>query len=262
MCRYKLAFIFPASQVHAPSTDRAEESIVEECSRPTCEIKPRDKIKLETGPVTEKETTVTSPLSESSFERAYLTKQAQLQAETSVSQPESLGVEELSGPQSESPGESFEKISLSQVESDLSKQKLETADTAGDSQQSVLEAADTVADPQQSLLEAADTAVDTVADTVADIGDDTAADTASEPQQLLLGAADAAADTQQSLQSSAYEKLSLSQFQSAGDTMSDEDKSADSEGSGPGQSEGATSSEPSVQDVHSSLGASHSHHDV
>ena len=69
-------------------------------------------------------------------------------------------------------------------------------------------------------------------------------------------------DPQTSLQTSAYEKLSLSQFQST----SDDDKSGDSEGGVSGQSDGAevghVSTASIVLDVQPVLGAPDSHQDV
>ena len=291
-------FMFAASQDCAPSIEHTEESIVEQGSRPTCEIKPRDKVALDTDTVSESAAVSTS-LSESSFERVYLTTQQQ--------------GDEPQSPQPESLAESFEKISLSQVESDLSRQKLESANAhqpqlpveTADPTQSQTESADTVqlpvesADTEQPPVESADTAqqlveaVDTVqqsllesADSVqqsllesADSAQQSLLESADSAQQSLLESADSAQQSllesadaaQQLLQSSAYEKLSLSECQSAGESTSDEDKRSDNNASGPEPSETtqvgqaqrpAVSSEPPIQDVQSSSGASHTHTDV
>ena len=256
-------FMFAASQDCAPSTERTEESIVEQGSRPTCEIKPRDKLALDTDAVPESAAVSTS-LSESSFERVYLTAQQQ--------------GDEPSSPQPESLAESFEKISLSQVESDLSRQKLESANEhqppveAADPTQSQTESADAVqlpvesADTERPPVESADAAQQLVE--AVDTVQQSLLESADSAQQSLLESADAA---QQLLQSSAYEKLSLSECQSAGESTSDEDKRSDNDASGPGSTETtqvgqaqrpAVSSEPPAQDVQSSSGASHTHTDV
>ena len=281
-------FMFAASQDCAPSTEHTEESIVEQGSRPTCEVKPKDKVASDTdaGP---ESAAVSTSLSESSFERVYLTTQQQ--------------GDEPPSPQPESLAESFEKISLSQVESDLSRQKLESANAHepqppvedADPTQSQTESADAVqlpvesADTAQQLVEAVDTAQQSVlqsADTAkqallesADSAQQSLLESADSAQQSLLESADSAQQSllesadaaQQLLQSSAYEKLSLSECQSAGESTSDEDKRSDNDASGPGSTETtqvgqaqrpAVSSQPPIQDVQSSSGASHTHTDV
>ena len=208
-----VTLMFAASQECAPSTDRTEESIVEESSRPTCEVKLGQKLKVETDlmPLLDP-SAVTPPLSDSSFERVYLSKPH---------------VDEPSNSQPESMGESFEAISMSQVSSALSLQKFDAADV------DVSPAGSSDSQPRSPF---------------------------ESPDKLLVESV----DPQTSLQSSAYEKLSLSQFQST----SDDDKSGDSEGGASAQSEGVqvlegeVSATSSVQDVQSVLGAPESHHDV